>query len=287
MDHSRSKTLYVSHVNLVLKNIYLSENICEEKDDLLSSLSSLCFSVPKASFKKLFNNIAREHRRQLRYSKDALILLQLACEDYVIEAITRSILNACHSKSTTLQPSDLQLVRKSKAYINIFKDNTIEYKLETLFKQIYPDKSLNEEVSRYINMVLNRLGQFIMLKSNDLVVIKRNSTVDERTIQNSIRLVMTEKLAKYSIITGIKATTKYITKNDSGFLVFSIPDTRKLMENYTRCRIAKESIIYMTAVLEYIAAELCEISGGVQENLKRVENDEDLLALLDTLGINL
>jgi histone H3/H4 len=306
MDYMQTKTMAVSHLYHILKHIPASNDILKQCTGKMISDMKPCFHIPKASFKKFVQMIVDEYKDDMRYSKDALNLLQMVSEDHLKKYAKMTIKNARHAGRVEIQPRDLQLAKRADPE-SLYADradipksphikNVVDYDIQSLFEEISKslrrDKSINDNAVQQINTVLNRLAHVIMSKSNDLVILKRSAKIESVTLQSAVRLIMNGELHKHAVSSGIKAVTKYLSSQNTG-LSFSLKETRKVMDNYTNRRIAKEAVVYLTAVLEYIASELCEISGQSTEQLitgtivkKMVGEDEEMSLLLYTLDIN-
>jgi len=70
-----------------------------------------CLHLPQAPFVRVIKRIAMDFETDLRYSKDALNLIQFAIEDYLIQLLEHTNHIAIHDKRTTVYPKDIQLAR--------------------------------------------------------------------------------------------------------------------------------------------------------------------------------
>lgn len=74
---------------------------------------SECTQIARASFDRVARVAAsRAARGDLRWTADAMGLLQASAEQYAIKLLADANLAAIHAKRTTVQPKDLQLVRR-------------------------------------------------------------------------------------------------------------------------------------------------------------------------------
>jgi histone H3/H4 len=302
MEYMRTKTMLESHLYHILKHIPASNEILKQ---CMNGNKEHCFYIPKASFKKFVQYVVEEYKDNVRYSKDALNLLQIATEDHLKKYVKMAVLNAYHAKRMSVFPKDLQMAKRmdheslyvDRVYTSHMK-NIVNYDIQSMFSDISKvfrrNKKLEEDAAGQINTVVNRLGHIIMAKANDLLILKNASKIDALTIQTSVRLTMKGELTKHAVSAGTKAVTKYLSGSSrSTGLTFSMSDTRKLMDNYTNRMISKEAVVYLTAVLEYMTLELCEIAGQNPQELitgtlvkKAVAEDEEISLLLYTLNIN-
>ena len=70
-----------------------------------------CLHLPQAPFVRVIKRIAMDFETDLRYSKDALNLIQFAIEDYLIRLLEHANSIAIHRKRTTVQPMDMHLAK--------------------------------------------------------------------------------------------------------------------------------------------------------------------------------
>jgi len=146
-------------------------------------------------------------------------------------------------------------------------------------KQIHPDSQMSSDFLNQINRIIVRLGEQIAEKAFQLTEKENTKTIDSRTVLNATRLILLNELSKHAVSQGIKAVTKYsdkgkgnrkkkVSKSAKAGLQFSVSRCRQFFKKYNK-RIAKDSDVYLAAVLEYITAELTELSGNVARDNRR------------------
>ena len=313
VNHTLSKTLLEKNVYTVLQNIPATNKIA--KQCLSPNPKELCFYFPKASFKRFFHNIARDYQIGLKYSEKALNLIQLASEEHLKNVLRKAIRNTRHTGRLTLYPKDLQLARRES--FNTLEQKVarkidfsfVDYKsyIKKVMKMVNSDLSMSEDVKEYQNTVLNLLIQTIMKHVNDLLLSTGKTTIDTKSLQAGIPMVIKGELSKHAVSTGKRHVLRY-TQRRSGErsesrrleskcgLVFPISRTKRVIRNYTKNRLSTNAAIFLTAVLEYISAEISELSGNVtrMENRKKItikdskqatEEDEELDSLIRSLSI--
>jgi histone H2A len=122
--------------------------------------------------------------------------------------------------------------------------------------------------------------------------------VDSRDVQSAVRLVLPGEIAKHAVSEGTKAVTKFSFNFDDGKsfssaagLQFSVARVGSLMTERTRRTVSAGAAVYMTAVLEYLSAEVLELSGNAARDNRKSQitprhillacaNDEELNAML-------
>jgi len=199
------------------------------------------------------------------------------------------------------------------------KEMIINHKIyiRKLLKQIHPDLSITEDTLSQINFFIYLLGLHIAREAEFLINkdymsknIKgdNNKKISSRTIQASVRLSMPGELAKHSISEGVKALTKStssryrtskstkIRKEKHAGLLFPISRSKNLIKSIHNGQVGEGAPVYLAAVLEYITAELIELSGNTammgdhrrkitaQDLMDAIKNDEELYKLTKIVG---
>ena len=189
-----------------------------------------------------------------------------------------------------------------------------------LLKQVHPYLGLTSEAKETLNLILNALVIELTNQSIDLLrpknyknpgkKLSETKTLSTKTMETSTLLLLTRELAKHAISEGKKAVRNFksfkkekdikTTKADKAKLQLSVSKT----ENVIRAHLLKtenlstETSFFTTAVVEYICAELLELSGNACKDEKRqriktidikkaVINDTELESLIRTLNISL
>ena len=73
---------------------------------------SHCLHIPFAAFERLVREIAQDFKTDLRFQKDAIILLQHSVESYIVGLLQDTNIAAIHAKRTGIMPKDIQLARR-------------------------------------------------------------------------------------------------------------------------------------------------------------------------------
>lgn len=73
---------------------------------------SSCFSIAAAAFQRLVREIAQDYTDDIQFSEEALHLLQLATENYLIDLLEDANLQSLHAGRVSVRPSDIQIARR-------------------------------------------------------------------------------------------------------------------------------------------------------------------------------
>lgn len=69
------------------------------------------FVIPVASFQRLVREVAQDYKTNLRFSEEALRLLQYYIEAKLHDIFNDAVVSAIHARRQTVQPKDIQLAR--------------------------------------------------------------------------------------------------------------------------------------------------------------------------------
>jgi len=101
-------------------------------------------------------------------------------------------------------------------------------------------------------------------------------TVSSREIQTAVRLYFPGELAKHAVSEGTKAVMKYNANEGStsqsneekSGLTFGIALVHKILKDKLRYTVSFGGSVYLASILEYICAELLELSGNCARDIK-------------------
>ncbi len=71
-----------------------------------------CLHIGMLPFERLVREIGQDYKTDLRFSKEAMTLLQYAAEHYLVKLLEDTNLNAIHAKREKIEPKDIQLARR-------------------------------------------------------------------------------------------------------------------------------------------------------------------------------
>ena len=127
-------------------------------------------------------------------------------------------------------------------------------------KQLHPSMGFQKTSLNIIHDMILKLGEKIVKTAIRLGDIGKKKTIGHREIKIASILLIPGELGKHALSEGDRS----IVKDNSKKLQFKLGKSRKLIEKHILKDklIGQQGIIYLTAVLEYIAAEIIELSGN-------------------------
>jgi len=202
--------------------------------------------------------------------------------------------------------------------------NLESYILKVL-KKVHPEQKLSSNAKSQINFILFEIAmaiikEAIFLASGEIYSLKKspkNKTLNPRDIQSALSIVLgNSELKKHAISEGTKAIIKYYSsysgygsgsrsrsakktaKQTKAGLLFPVTKIGNIIRQKYKGHVSSSASIYLAGVLEYICAELSELSGNAaRENRKvvirnrdllvAIENDEELYKLMNKLDIGI
>lgn len=193
----------------------------------------------------------------------------------------------------------------SKAFISFERYITL------VLKQIHPESSITGMALEQLNSIVNYIGESLVAKAVSLTTQGNSDakTVTEKEIEYAVRLVLPGELAKHAVTEGTKAVYIFrgsvdinqgrskVSRSERARILFSPARAEKFFSKYDK-RIGLGTPIYLAVVLEYITAEILELSGNASRDDKKVKiktrhifmsvaNDPELSKLFSDLKISI
>lgn len=182
--------------------------------------------------------------------------------------------------------------------------NELRSGIMRVLKQVHPDAVIAQMACQIVADVIRELFLKLVNEAAFLTSeFSRKKTLTSREIQSAVRLVLVGELTKHAVSEGTKAVTKLFSFSEGrkqkrvslsarAGLTFSVARVRSLMLSVLgdKCRIGRGAPVYLTAVLEYMTAEILELAGNAARDNRRVRinprhvflavhNDAELLRL--------
>lgn len=221
------------------------------------------------------------------------------------------------SKTTTEEKAKRHHKRKYQFETYVFK----------LLKTIHPDSRISAKCTYQLNEIMVLLATKISECAHQFVALQNYQTVTSREIQSAVRTILPEQLQKHAISKGTVAVTRYnadvveadnhpvnqeVPKKKSfgggknhkkperaehkAGIIFPGARCKRLIKSITKCRVGMGAPVYLAAVLEYICAEILELSGNAARDTKKstiktrhlflvAANDQELTALFNKYNI--
>ena len=191
--------------------------------------------------------------------------------------------------------------------------------LHELLKQVHPGTGISSKAMSIMNSFMHDALERIGVEAGKLVKYNKKATLSSREVQTAVRLILPGELAKHAVSEGTKAVTKYTSnagagtkkskggrggnkkkptsRNAKSGLTVSVSRVHRAMKTFKLSkRYGAGGPVYLTAVLEYLAAEVLELAGNAcKDNKKKrvtprhlvlaVRNDEELNKFLSGVTI--
>jgi len=170
----------------------------------------------------------------------------------------------------------------SRKRTNRKKVYTFKPHIYKVLKQVHPDTGLTTEGKEQMNHFVEHFADKIADEAVFLAKKEHKATISSREIQTAVRLVLPGELAKHAVSEGVKAVTKYtsghpskkgkkVSKSAKAGLQFPVTRFKTILQKHAPkgARIGEGAPVYLAAVMEYLTAEMMELSGNAARYHKR------------------
>jgi len=184
---------------------------------------------------------------------------------------------------------------RSKPRSKKSKAGKFDIYIHKVLKQVHPECSLSANTKSQINYFLNLIATKIIAQA--VFMLSGRKTISPREIQSAVKIVFPEELARHSVSEGTKAITKFMSADEIGKqktdrsakagLVFSVSRVENIIRDNFNDRVGEGAPVYLTAVLEYITAELLELSGNAARDYRKntIQPRYLMLAIENDMGL--
>ncbi|KAK5581941.1 hypothetical protein RB653_003522 [Dictyostelium firmibasis] len=162
--------------------------------------------------------------------------------------------------------------RKQKTYRNDIHVREAIY-IKRLLKQVSPTSKIQCKSIQVLTSLIRDITIRIVNEAFHLVSLKKKRTLSARDVQTSVRLNTHGDITKQAISEGLKMVSRLSMPSDTEAPPkCSIPHSyfkKKVQQMNYNYRISKYSMVYLSAVVEYLLTEVLELSSNNAKNSKR------------------
>ena len=193
---------------------------------------------------------------------------------------------------------------------------TFKIYIYNVLKQVHPDTKMRARAMTTTNGFVKDMETRLIQSAVELAKSNGKKTIGDREVKTAVRLCLPGQLATHSVAEGVKALAMFENNKDKKASEFTqkkgsqmVPKVvvststraglqfpvgrihRHMKVDSSIARVSKKAAIYLAAVLEYLVAEILELSGNAARDNKKtrisprhlqlaVRNDEELKKLL-------
>jgi histone H3/H4 len=186
------------------------------------------------------------------------------------------------------------------------KSRYFETYISKVLKQVSSSNGITSNAKQQLNSVICIVAKEISKTVIHLTEIAKKKTMSHKEVENAVKLLFSGELSSNSILEGIKSVDKFSTENSKGSsrqgkagIIFPPSVSEKFLRNfgYSKVMVTSSAPIFLAATLEYLTAEILELSAKYSNEHKRVRitirdlqlsigNDTELSNLFDKLNIS-
>ena len=188
-----------------------------------------------------------------------------------------------------------------------------------VLKQVWPDTGISKKAMNQVCNLVKYGFEVLVEQANRLLRQSGKSTITPRELQSAVRLLIPGELARHAVSQASKAVYKFssvkspsgspsgsnstpkpskkVSKSTKAGVHFPVGRVYRMIKKFlNRPRVSPTAPVYLTAVLEYLCAEVLELSGNAAKGQRRnrisprhvflaISGDNELHALYEKLVI--
>jgi histone H2A len=182
-----------------------------------------------------------------------------------------------------------------------------------ILKQVHPQVGISSKAMAIMDSFVDDMCGRIAAEAGRMAQHNKHKTMTSRDVQGAVRIIMgpMRELVKHAVSEGTKAVMSYNATQATGGPTMSVPRKvkgkgkaakanivfsvgrvmRRLRDGHYTDRVAETAPVFLAAVLEYLCAEVLELSGNATKEFKKtrisprhillaIRNDEEIDRLL-------
>lgn len=207
---------------------------------------------------------------------------------------------------------------KGRPYVPPSHINFIRYS-HSVMKYCHPDTGITGKAASQINAIIFYIGKDLANRITKITLQSGRATITSEVIRTAVQSIFPAELAKHAFSFGEKSVEKFThsietksegvktTKASRAELQFPPDRVKRFFKGatsdqkflgHTSLKTSDSAMVYLSAVLEYIVAEIMKLSGSAAKDNKlqritnrhiflAIANDEELVKLMKNVGIRL
>ena len=172
--------------------------------------------------------------------------------------------------------------------------------IKKVLLSVYPSNQLSSDAKSQVNFILNSLGTALANSATQFASLNNKVGISAAHVQSAVREILKGEMVTYAVSQGTKAVFKFMSfKSKKGVtvraekkagLALQVSKARLFLKGCTKlqkvkndktghsslvkggcnARVGTGAGVYLAAVLEYVAAEILELSGNSARDHKNV-----------------
>jgi histone H2A len=255
-----------------------------------------CFNIPKSIFKKILDKCASNKRK----SNDALIVLQEAVENHIINVFSHA---QQMNENKIMKPGTINtainMIHGQHGKTEVTHKEKFDSYIRAVFKEVHPGVSISKDALFQVNAILNLIANKFTYETIKLCQMDKKSTVSALHVQQAANMILSGELARYGKAKIVKAITRASTHRpmtiNREHAELRFPPTRAghfITKHSSRTSVSAK--IALAAIIEYMCMEISEVAGIVARNHLKltvntrylslsIDNDKELSKLINNI----